>query len=82
MCRSTLASAIIEPSVADVLSCVLSDARSFADGGGSFGLWCGCLGLDEDSISAARAYKDCARVAPRVRLLLGPLYDEFLAADH
>lgn len=57
-----------DPTVADVLSCLISDAsgsdQSFAD-------WCGDLGYDTDSRSAERVYKDCQREARRLRRFLG-----------
>lgn len=75
-------SAIAKPTAADVLSCLLREASGFDNAGGSFSFWCSCEGLDEDSISAARTYRACARVAPRLRVLLGQLYAEFSAAEH
>ncbi|MHC4429759.1 MAG: hypothetical protein ACYS0D_14330 [Planctomycetota bacterium] len=65
-----------EPTAADVLSCLVSDAASveYED---SFEAWAESLGYDTDSRKAERTYKACTRIRDRVRRFLPnhDLYD-------
>lgn len=71
-----------EPTAADILSGLLLDAQAE---GSNFEDWCDDLGYDPDSKRAARTYRECVRLARRVRLFLGSdqaLIDELRAAEH
>jgi len=71
-----------EPTAADVLSGLLLDAQAE---GSKFEDWCDDLGYDSDSKKAARTYRECLRLARRVRAFLGndqALIDELRAAEH
>lgn len=70
-----------EPTAADVLSCLVSDASSF-ESARSFEEWCGDLGYDTDSRKAERTYKACGDIAHRLRVFLGPHFEEFSQAEH
>lgn len=65
-----------EPTAADVLSCLVSDAVS-VESEGSFEDWADSLGYDTDSRKAERTYKACVRIRDRVRRFLPDhdLYD-------
>jgi hypothetical protein len=58
-----------EPTAADVLDCLASDASSVDQN--SFEDWCAEMGSDPDSRRAERTYKACAQSAKRLRQLLG-----------
>ncbi len=68
-----------EPSAADVLSCIISDARA---GEQDFEDFCSEFGYDNDSRKAERTWKSCASMAPKVRQLLGEDFEEFERAEH
>lgn len=68
-----------EPSAADVLSCLISDATF---GEQSFENFCHELGYDTDSRRAEVTYNQCRRLAPKVRRFLGDLFDDFASAQH
>ncbi len=68
-----------EPSAADVLSCIISDARA---GEQTFEEFCSEFGCDNDSRKAERTWGACSAMAPKVRRLLGDDLDEFSRAEH
>lgn len=68
-----------EPTPADVLSCLVSDARS---GEMSFSEFCSEFGYDTDSRRAERTHAACAKFAPRVRRFLGDAFDDVASAEH
>jgi hypothetical protein len=68
-----------EPSAADVLSCIVSDASAAEQG---FEDFCADFGYDSDSRQAERIYKACERLAPKVKRLLGDDFEEFQRASH
>lgn len=68
-----------EPTAADVLYCVCSDARAADD---SFEGWCSEFGYETDSRKAEKTYKACAALAPRVQRFLGDHYEEVCSAEH
>ena len=70
-----------EPTAADVLSCLLSDATSF-ENAGSFEEWAREYGFDTDSRKAERIYRELENLAPKVRRLLGDDFDTFARAEH
>ncbi|MGH7175341.1 MAG: hypothetical protein ACREGR_03215, partial [Minisyncoccia bacterium] len=59
-----------EPTAADVLDCLASDACG-VEGGQSFHDWCGEYGYDTDSRQALRTYKAIVRQAGKLKTLLG-----------
>lgn len=64
-----------EPTAADVLYCMLSDAQSVADR--TFEEWAGDMGWDSDSRKAERAYLACQGERVQLaRLLPDALYRE------
>lgn len=67
-----------EPTAAGVLDCLLSDATAE---GMVFGEWCGEYGYDTDSRTAHRTYRQCLRIARKLRELLGEDYGAFADAD-
>ncbi len=67
------------PTAADVLNCLVSDADC---GDRSFEEFCSDLGYSEDSRKAFAAWEQCRTCAPRVRALLGDHFEEFLRAEH
>lgn len=67
-----------EPSAADVLSCLVSDAVSVESE--DFEGWADSLGYDTDSRKAERTYKACVRIRDRVRRFL-PNHDLFDLAN-
>jgi hypothetical protein len=67
-----------EPTAADCLEALLSDASS-ADQ--NFESWCADYGYDTDSRKAERTYRACQGVARRLRRLLGADYDQFSIAE-
>lgn len=68
-----------DPTAADVVSCLTSDARG---GEESFETFCGDYGYDVDSRKAHAVWRQCARIAPRLRRLLGADFDVFANAEH
>ena len=59
-----------EPTAAEVLDCLASDAAGVANAD-SFEDWAGDYGYDTDSRSAHKTYTICKRQAERLRKLLG-----------
>lgn len=68
-----------EPSAADVLSCIISDARA---GEQEFEEFCSEFGYDSDSRKAEKTWRACASMAPKVRSLLGDDFEEFERSEH
>lgn len=68
-----------EPTAADVLACVCSDARADEQ---SFEEWCSEYGYDADSRKAEQTYKACAAMGPRVRRFLGDAFESVARAEH
>jgi hypothetical protein len=68
-----------EPTAADVLSCLILDARC---GEMSFEEFCGDFGYDEDSRTAYRTWETCAAVTLRIQRFLGDDREAFEAAEH
>lgn len=67
-----------EPTAADVLDCLASDA-SGAENARSFEDWCSEYGYDTDSRKAKRTYKVIQRQSESLKRLLGPeLYETLL----
>ena len=58
-----------EPTAADVLSCLASDASSI-DNASSFEDWAADFGYDTDSRKAERTFKACERQAAKLRAFL------------
>lgn len=58
-----------EPTAADVLDCLASDASSVDTN--SFEDWCADLGYDVDSRKAERTYRECKRQAEKLSHFLG-----------
>ncbi len=69
-----------EPSAADVLSCLISDA-AVADCP-TFEHFCSDMGYDPDSRRALAIYEACKVVAPKLLRFLGAQYDAFTRAEH
>jgi len=63
-----------EPSIADVLYCVLMDSGS-VENARSFEEWCSEFGYDTDSRKAERIYNGCCRQRDKVQFLLWDMYD-------
>lgn len=63
-----------EPTVRDVLECLLSDASGVANSE-SFEDWCGDYGYDTDSRKAERTYNACVEQTESLRQLLGDDFD-------
>lgn len=59
---------VIGPSVADVLSCLLSDSDACET---TFDDWCSNFGSNNDSLAALNTYLACQRNGTRVNRLLG-----------
>lgn len=59
-----------EPSAADVLDCLASDAAGVENARG-FLDWCGEYGYDTDSRKAERTFKVCERQAAKLKRFLG-----------
>jgi hypothetical protein len=70
-----------EPTAADVLSCLISDATS-VENTRSFEEWCSDFGCDTDSRKAEKAFKACEAMVPKLRRLLGDDFDLFAKAEH
>jgi hypothetical protein len=70
---------IKEPTAADVLHCLISDAQSVGFSNG-FEDWATSLGYDPDSRKAEKIYNDCVASSTKVRKLLGKDFDAFAKA--
>jgi len=71
---------VVGPSVADVLSCILMDARACET---TFDDWCSDFGADNDSLKALNTYLACQRNGSKVRNLLGcALVEELQNEEH
>jgi len=68
-----------EPTAADVLNCLISDARAGED---SFEEFCAELGYNEDSRAALATWKQCQTYGRKVRQFLGDDFDAFADAEH
>lgn len=67
-----------EPSTADVLDCLASDAAGIADGG-DFESWCSDYGFDPDSRKAEHTYNAIKRQSAALERFLGGVdYDTLL----
>lgn len=67
-----------EPTAADVLRCLVSDARCDED----FESYCADFGLSEDSRAAYATWQAARKVAPKLRRFLGEDFDAVSAAEH
>lgn len=63
-----------DPTTADVLGCLLSDASGVDDG---FDEWCGNFGYDADSRKAEATYKACVKVGRDLRRIFGDDFEDF-----
>jgi hypothetical protein len=68
-----------EPTAADVLNCLVSDARA---GEMTFEEFCSDFGYDVDSRKAEKTWKACSANAPRVRRFLGEHFEAVEGAEH
>jgi hypothetical protein len=68
-----------EPTAADVLACLTSDASS---GEMSFSEFCDNFAYNPDSIKAHKTWRTCRTLAARVRKFLGKRFDTFASASH
>ena len=68
-----------EPTAADVLSCLVSDAHC---GATSFEDFCSDFGYNVDSRRAEKTWRACAKMALRVRKFLGDHFDAVANAEH
>ena len=74
-------SAFTEPTIEDVLSCLVSDARGYEDDD-VFGDWAVARGYDSDSRHAERIFLAVARQSAKLRRFLGPAeYDALLGTE-
>ncbi len=73
------AAVLDDPSPADVISSLCSDACA---GEMSFEDFCGDFGYDTDSIRARDTWEACRAIGPRVRRFLGSDFDLFARAEH
>lgn len=64
------------PTLSQVVSCLLSDARS-ADENSTFESFCSEFGYDDNSRTAERVYRACQECASALRRILGEDYDRF-----
>lgn len=67
------------PTIAQVVSCLLSDARS-ADEHSTFESFCSEFGYDDDSRTAERTYLACRECSSALRRILGDDYERLDAA--
>jgi hypothetical protein len=67
-----------DPTAADVLDCLLSDAQM---GTGTFEDFCADLGYDTDSRKAFDTWQACERIAKSLPRFLGDLYGELVNGD-
>jgi hypothetical protein len=72
--------ALGEPSTADVLGCLLSDASGF-ESSRTFEEWCSDYGYDTDSRRAERTYKAIEAQSVKLRRFLGDRFEEFARAE-
>ena len=68
------------PELADVLGCLVSDARPIVDGA-TFGDWAGDFGFDTDSRRAERIYTACQRQTAELRTWAGPDFDSLMQTE-
>lgn len=68
-----------EPTAADVLACLVSDA---AGGEQSFEDFCSGFGYDSDSSNAEATWKQCVKIAPKLQAFLGKHFETFQRARH
>lgn len=68
-----------EPTAADVLGCLVSDARVAE---GTFEGFCADFDYDTDSRKAEATYKACVKTAPRLRKFLGDSFELVANAEH
>jgi hypothetical protein len=68
-----------EPTAADVLSCLCSDAQAGAQ---SFEDFCSEFGDSTDSRKAHETWKACASTARRLPRFLGDLYEAACSSEH
>jgi len=66
-----------EPTVADVVSCLISDAEGVKNAR-DFEDWARDLGFDPDSRKAERIWKVCIKLQARIERLLGEDYSRFV----
>lgn len=66
-----------EPTAADVLGCLLSDAAGIVDSDG-FEDWAADCGYDPDSRKAHRIWQACEAQTQRLRRFLGEDFDAFV----
>lgn len=69
-----------EPTAADVLACLLSDASS-ADSARDFGDFARDFGYDTDSRKAEAVYRACKRTSVKLHRFLGDRFDALLEAS-
>lgn len=69
-----------EPSAADVLDCLASDASGYEQAR-SFEEWAADYGYDPDSRTAERTYRAIEKQTAALRRLLGSAYDRLQEAD-
>ena len=69
-----------DPDVADVLSCLLSDA-SMADNAQDFADYCSEFSLSTDSRSAEASYRECKCSSKRLHKFLREDFDKFASAE-
>lgn len=69
-----------EPTAADVLGCLLSDASCY-DNARDLADFCADFGYDEDSRKAKTTYRACGRISKRLRQFLGDDFDAFSSMD-
>jgi len=69
------------PSSADVLASLVMDASGI-DNSTSFEAWATEYGYDPDSRKAEAIYKECLKLAPKVREFLGDKFEAFQNAGH
>ncbi len=74
-------SALGEPSTADVLECLFSDASGY-DNARDFEDWAAEYGYDSDSRKAERIYKAVEKQTRKLRNLLGDDYEKLVYADY
>lgn len=67
-----------EPNAADVLECLLSDARSGVE---TFEEWCSELGMNQDSRQAERVHKACVAMHKKLQRFLAADFDRFMLAE-
>jgi hypothetical protein len=70
-----------EPTAADVLHCLCSDAMGYINSGG-FEDWCSEYGYDTDSRKAEATFIACKRIAFKLKAFLAGELATFAAAEH